>query len=159
MRRWIVSLTFLLVVLGIISTTSPSYVNANIDEVKLINPKNKMVTANNLVLISGKGQQGTSIKIDTYLANLLRNQKVDLNNPPKGGYVLVESEDIKIGASGSFARELSLSDGLNRIEIEVEDTDEPQIRYVYVTDSNKAHAELENINDIKFTGSLKLLIK
>ena len=155
MKKKLISFISLFLSLGIISTASL----ADSNEVKLINPKNKTITTNNVVLVSGKGQEGTNIKIDTYLSNLLRNQKVDLNNPPKGGYVLVVSEDLKIGASGSFAVELSLLDGLNRIEVESEDSKESQIRYVYVTDLNKARAELTNICDIRFTGALKSLIK
>lgn len=145
--------------LGIISMTSLVSASMNSNEVTLINPKNKTVTTNNLVLISGKGAKGTNIKIETYLANLLSNQNVDLNNPPKGGYVLVVSEDIKIGASGNFARELSLLNGLNRIEVEAVDSNDPQIRYVYVTDINKARSELSRVGEIKFIGSLKSLIK
>lgn len=159
MIRKLISLTSLFLILGIISTASLTYANINIDEVTLINPKNKTVTTNNVVLVSGKGPQGTNIKIDTYLSNLLRNQKVDLNNPPKGGYVLILSEDVKIGASGNFAIELSLANGLNRIELEVENSSDSQTRYVYIADINKARAELANINDMRFTSSFKSLIK
>lgn len=159
MKKKLISLISLFLFLGTISMTSLVNADINSNEVTLINPKNKTVTTNNLVLISGKGAKGTNIKIETYLANLLSNQCVDLNNPPKGGYVLVVSEDIKIGASGNFARELPLVNGLNRIEVETVDSNDPQIRYVYVTDINKARSELSRVGDIKFIGSLKSLIK
>lgn len=159
MKKKLISLISLFLFLGTISMTSLVNADINSNEVTLINPKNKTVTTNNLVLISGKGAKGTNIKIETYLANLLSNQCVDLNNPPKGGYVLVVSEDIKIGASGNFARELPLVNGLNRIEVEAVDSNDPQIRYVYVTDINKARSELSRVGDIKFIGSLKSLIK
>ena len=159
MKKVLISLFSLFLSLGIITTASLVHANMNENEVVLINPKNKTATTNNVVLVSGKGLQGTKVKIDTYLSNLLRDQKVDLNNPPKGGYVLVVSEDIKIGESGSFARELSLSNGLNRIEVRAENSLDSQTKYVYITDMDKTCADLISLNDIKFIGALKSLIK
>lgn len=155
MKKKLISIASLFLVMGIISTPLSSYASG----VTLISPKNKTVTTNNVILVSGKGAQGTNIKIDAYLANLLRNQKIDLNNPPKGGYVLVVSEGVKIGASGNFARELTLSKGLNKIQVRVVNSTDSATRYVYITDLNRARKELSSVNDARFTEILKQLAK
>ncbi len=155
MKKKLSSIVSLFLVMGIIS----SPLSANASGVKLISPKNKTATTNNVVLVSGKGEKGTNIKIDAYLANLLRNQKIDLNNPPKGGYVLVVSEGVKIGASGNFAREITLAKGLNKIQVRVVNSSESEVRYVYITDLNRARKELSSVNDARFTEILKQLAK
>lgn len=154
MKKKLISFTSLFVILGILVGTTSSYAN-----VQLISPKNKSVTTSNIVLVSGKGKPGTNLKIDAYLANLLRNQKIDLNNPPKGGYVLILSEGVKIGASGSFARELSLAKGLNKIQVKVVNSKDSSTRYVYITDLNRARRELSSVNQARFTSTINSLIK
>ena len=157
MKKKLISITSMFLALGIMGTSGAAHANG----VTLISPKNKTVTANNVILVSGKGQQGANLKIDAYLANLIRDQKIDLNNPPKGGYVLIVSEDVKIGASGSFARELSLAKGLNKIQVNVVNSKDSAVRYIYITDAStsKGRAELESINDARFSSTLKSLVK
>lgn len=155
MKKKLSRIVSIFLVIGFIS----SPLSANSSGVTLISPKNKTVTTNDVILVSGKGSQGTDIKIDAYLANLLRNQKIDLNNPPKGGYVLVVSEEVKIGASGNFARELKLAKGLNKIKVRVENSSYSEVRYVYITDLTRARKELSSINDARFTEILKQLAK
>lgn len=155
MKRKLIAMASLFLVLGIVGTST----GADASSVTLISPKNKTITSSDVVLVSGKGPQGANITIDAYLANLLRNQKIDLNNPPKGGYVLIVSEDLKIGDSGNFARELTLVKGLNKIQAKVVNSTDSSVRYIYITDSEKARAELSSINDARFTDTLKSLIK
>ena len=155
MKKRLISLTSMVLALGIISSSGAAHASG----VTLISPKNKTVTSNNVILVSGKGQQGTNLKIDAYLANLIRDQKIDLNNPPKGGYVLIVSEDVKIGASGNFARELSLAKGLNKIQVNVVNSKDSAVRYIYITDASKGRAELASINDARFSSTLKSLVK
>ena len=89
----------------------------------------------------------------------LLTKKIDLNNPPKGGYVLIVSQDVKIGASGNFARELSLAKGLNKIQVNVVNSKDSAVRYIYITDPSKGRAELASINDARFSSTLKSLVK
>lgn len=154
MKSKLIAVASLFLVLGILGTT-----NADASSVTLISPKNKTVTTSDVVLVSGKGPQGANITIDAYLANLLRNQKIDLNNPPKGGYVLIVSEDLKIGDSGNFARELSLTKGLNKIQVKLVNSTDSSVRYIYIANSEKARVELSSINEARFTDTLKSLIK
>lgn len=154
MKSKLIAMASLFLVLGIVGTSS----NADASGVTLISPKNKTVTTSEVVLVSGKGPQGANITIDAYLANLLRNQKIDLNNPPKGGYVLILSEGVKIGASGNFARELTLAKGLNKIQVKVVNAPNSQTRYVYITDLNRARAELSSVNNARFTSIIKSLM-
>ena len=154
MKKRLISLTSMFLILGILGTSASAHANG----VTLISPKDKTVTTSNVVLVSGKGKRGTNLKIDAYLANLLRNQKIDLNNPPKGGYVLILSEGVKIGASGNFARELTLAKGLNKIQVKVVNAPNSQTRYVYITDLNRARAELSSVNNARFTSIIKSLM-
>lgn len=144
---------FLVLTLGILST------KVHADELTIINPKDKTVSMNNVILVSGKGEEGTKLKIDTYLANLLSNEKVDLENPPQGGYILVVSEGVEIGATGNFACEIPLSKGLNKIQVKSLDSNETEEIYVYITDLKKARAELSSVNGAKFTHTLRALMK
>lgn len=144
---------FLALTLGALSKS------VHADELKIISPKDKTISMNNVILVSGKGEEGTKLKIDTYLANLLSNEKIDLENPPEGGYVLVVSEGIKIGATGNFAREIPLFKGLNKIQVKSLDSNEIEEIYVYITDLKKVRAEISNVNDAKFSHTLRALMK
>ena len=155
MKNKLIAMASLILVLGIMGTSNV----ADASGVTLISPKNKTVTTSDVVLLSGKGPQGANITIEAYLANLIRDQKIDLNNPPKGGYVLLVSEDLKIGDSGNFARELSLAKGLNKIQAKVVNSKDLSVRYIYITDLNRSRTELSSINDARFTDTLKSLIK
>ncbi|AFS79825.1 hypothetical protein Curi_c28330 [Gottschalkia acidurici 9a] len=154
MFKKILAFASVLLTVGILSNSTYA---AN-DTVQLISPQNKTVTTNNIVLVSGKGKQGTNLTIDAYLSNIIKD-KIDFNNIPKDGYVLILSEDLKIGASGNFAKELTLKKGLHKIEVKVVNSANSAVRYIYITDLNKARKELESVNDIKFTETLKQLIK
>ena len=69
------------------------------------------------------------------------------------------SENLKIGQSGNFARELSLAKGLNKIQAKVVNSSDSSVRYIYIADSEKARAEISSINDARFSDTLKSLIK
>ena len=151
MFKKLVAIAAVFLTVGVIS--SPSHASGT---VQLISPQNKTITTNNVILVSGKGRQGTSLNIDAYLAHLLRNN-VDLNNIPKGGYILIVSEDLTIGASGSFAKELKLRKGLNKVEVKVKTGNSSNlaaVRYIYVTDLNTARRELRSVNDARFANTL-----
>lgn len=155
MKNRLIAMASLFLLLGMVGTSS----NVEASDITLISPKNKTITTSEVVLVSGKGPQGANITIDAYLANLLRDQKIDLNNLPKGGYVLILSEKLKIGDSGNFARELTLAKGLNKIQAKVINSPDSSVRYVYITDLERARTELSSINDARFTETLKSLMK
>lgn len=155
MKSKLISMASLFMALGILGTSTISHAGS----VNLISPKNKTVTTSKVVLVSGKAPKGVNIKVNAYLANLLRNQNIDLNNPPKGGYVLIASDSIKVGASGNFATELSLAKGLNKIQAKLVSGPDSSTRYIFITDASRAREELASVKNARFTSTLQSLIK
>lgn len=92
----------------------------NADKVKILEPDDKLITTDEVILLSGKGTEGTKVLIEVYsIPELVRNDFDFDNLPESDTYILSFDKIIKIGPSGVFGEELELKQGLNKIVIYV----------------------------------------
>ncbi|RKD32099.1 hypothetical protein [Thermohalobacter berrensis] len=136
-----------------------------LEDVKIVKPKNNLITVDRNVVLSGKGEEGTEIVVEVYSAKNVTEIEFDVNTlldtKDEDEYVLVSSENFKIGKLGYFAHELKLNLGKNKITLYVKENEEVKkvlTRHVVVTEISKAKEYINNINNMNFSDKIKEMI-
>lgn len=94
-------------------------------EVEIFEPKDKLITTDKIMLLSGKGLEGTRVLIEVYsVPELVKSDFTFEHLPEDDAYILYLSRIVDIGSSGLFVEEFELKLGLNKIVVYIVKTNE-----------------------------------
>lgn len=121
-------------------------------ELEIVGPEDMSTTTDKVIILSGKGKEGTNVIIEVYSTVTISKDTFTLENLPEDDeYILMTSEEFEISSLGSFAKEVELKKGLYKIVFSVKIDDEVKtegIRYIQVKDVEDAIKALENVGTL-----------
>lgn len=127
-------------------------------DLEITSPEDKLATTDNIILLSGKGKEGTNVTIEVYSTVSISKETFTLDNLPEDDeYILLLTESFEIGSIGSFAKEKELKKGLYKIVFSVKKSDKVNVvatRYIYITSKEDVIKSIDNITEKPFIGTI-----
>lgn len=145
---------------GTIGYTARS--NNRVNEIEILRPEeDRTATSESVVLVSGRAREGANVVLEVYSVPGIISRSYSLRDiPADKDLVLIGQERLRVGSLGTFAKEVELRLGLNKINIYLDTNSNNVItRYIYVTEISQAKRALDSFNDIRFSDTIRQLIR